>query len=59
MFHGIVKDSTALYVVTKASRSRGRSLPTEPVRPFNGLINDFRVLAQMAKDVVKKEKVTK
>lgn len=60
MFKGTVKDSAALYVVVKATRSRGASRQRELVNPFKGITDDFRMLAiEAGKARVKKEKVTK
>jgi len=60
MFKGTVKDSAALYVVVKATRSRGASRHREMVNPFKGIMDDFRMIATQASQIgVQKEKVTK
>lgn len=60
MFNGLVKDSVALYAVTKltrGSRKRGESLPL--VNPFSGITKDWAMIkAQHEENQAKKEKVT-
>jgi hypothetical protein len=58
MFNGLVKDSVALYAVTKltrGSRKRGESLPL--VNPFSGITEDWATLKAQLKETTK-EKVT-
>lgn len=58
MFNGLVKDSVALYAVTKltrGSRKRGESLPL--VNPFSGITKDWETLKAQYEET-KKEKVT-
>lgn len=57
MFNGLVKDSVALYAVTKltrGSRKRGESLPL--VNPFSGITEDWATLKAQLKEDIQKEK---
>jgi hypothetical protein len=58
MFNGLVKDSVALYAVTKLARGshkRDKSLPL--VNPFLGITEDWALLKAQLKETTK-EKVT-